>query len=248
MDNFAGKRAQAALLPPPDEPGGGGGARDQRARPQRLDTGKRRPGLEALLKVAETYEIDPRDLAGDPVAFAGKLGDAERITSVEAKLAGRGQLVKHPGLGRLERTEEIKPRRIAPEIPPPEDAEEAARIGREAMKKSVGNKNRRLEPEEEESPMSSYTEPSQGRLAQLGEHQLDKLGVTGSSPVPPTFSKPRLASGVRSRLQARGQAAMTGGHRSSIRESASLCDRQASAPEGRFRKWRQGLQLTGGLI
>ena len=26
----------------------------------------------------------------------------------------------------------------------------------------------------------------QGRLAQLGEHQLDKLGVTGSSPVPPT--------------------------------------------------------------
>ena len=25
----------------------------------------------------------------------------------------------------------------------------------------------------------------QGRLAQLGEHQLDKLGVTGSSPVPP---------------------------------------------------------------
>jgi hypothetical protein len=25
-----------------------------------------------------------------------------------------------------------------------------------------------------------------GRLAQLGEHQLDKLGVTGSSPVPPT--------------------------------------------------------------
>src|SRR5262245_60044218 len=31
-----------------------------------------------------------------------------------------------------------------------------------------------------------------GRLAQLGEHQLDKLGVTGSSPVPPTSQKPRL--------------------------------------------------------
>jgi hypothetical protein len=25
----------------------------------------------------------------------------------------------------------------------------------------------------------------------LGEHQLDKLGVTGSSPVPPTSQKPR---------------------------------------------------------
>jgi hypothetical protein len=34
-----------------------------------------------------------------------------------------------------------------------------------------------------------------GRLAQLGEHQLDKLGVTGSSPVPPTSRKPRY-SGV----------------------------------------------------
>src|SRR5262249_41710960 len=34
-----------------------------------------------------------------------------------------------------------------------------------------------------------------GRLAQLGEHQLDKLGVTGSSPVPPTsatHAKPAL--------------------------------------------------------
>jgi len=29
-----------------------------------------------------------------------------------------------------------------------------------------------------------------GRLAQLGEHQLDKLGVTGSSPVPPTSETP----------------------------------------------------------
>jgi hypothetical protein len=32
-----------------------------------------------------------------------------------------------------------------------------------------------------------------GRLAQLGEHQLDKLGVTGSSPVPPTSEAPAKA-------------------------------------------------------
>jgi hypothetical protein len=32
-----------------------------------------------------------------------------------------------------------------------------------------------------------------GRLAQLGEHQLDKLGVTGSSPVPPTRERPAQA-------------------------------------------------------
>jgi hypothetical protein len=33
--------------------------------------------------------------------------------------------------------------------------------------------------------MNGYSAGS-GRLAQLGEHQLDKLGVTGSSPVAPT--------------------------------------------------------------
>src|SRR4051794_35403416 len=38
-------------------------------------------------------------------------------------------------------------------------------------------------------PLLSW--PAPGRLAQLGEHQLDKLGVTGSSPVPPTSEKPR---------------------------------------------------------
>ena len=32
-----------------------------------------------------------------------------------------------------------------------------------------------------------------GRLAQLGEHQLDKLGVTGSSPVPPIHGSPAKA-------------------------------------------------------
>jgi hypothetical protein len=34
---------------------------------------------------------------------------------------------------------------------------------------------------------SGYNPLDPGRLAQLGEHQLDKLGVTGSSPVPPTL-------------------------------------------------------------
>src|SRR2546422_6404179 len=34
-----------------------------------------------------------------------------------------------------------------------------------------------------------------GRLAQLGEHQLDKLGVTGSSPVPP-IEKPCKEAGT----------------------------------------------------
>ena len=41
----------------------------------------------------------------------------------------------------------------------------------------------------ERNPLGRVKSPASGaffgRLAQLGEHQLDKLGVTGSSPVPP---------------------------------------------------------------
>ena len=37
---------------------------------------------------------------------------------------------------------------------------------------------------------SGYNPVAGGRLAQLGEHQLDKLGVTGSSPVPPIRKGP----------------------------------------------------------
>ena len=41
----------------------------------------------------------------------------------------------------------------------------------------------------------SATVLDSGRLAQLGEHQLDKLGVTGSSPVAPTSRNPRKSGG-----------------------------------------------------
>src|SRR5207248_5723583 len=54
------------------------------------------------------------------------------------------------------------------------------------------------------SARGSYNPPDPGRLAQLGEHQLDKLGVTGSSPVPPTRLKkpdPAQVAGLR-RLKA----------------------------------------------
>src|SRR5207249_3018126 len=40
---------------------------------------------------------------------------------------------------------------------------------------------------------SGYPVADPGRLAQLGEHQLDKLGVTGSSPVPPIESRCKSA-------------------------------------------------------
>jgi hypothetical protein len=50
--------------------------------------------------------------------------------------------------------------------------------------------------------------PPQGRLAQLGEHQLDKLGVTGSSPVPPTELGSTGTAGARTATSARERAAL----------------------------------------
>ena len=44
-------------------------------------------------------------------------------------------------------------------------------------------------------PSKPATMAAPGRLAQLGEHQLDKLGVTGSSPVPPISRKPAPGAG-----------------------------------------------------
>ena len=46
--------------------------------------------------------------------------------------------------------------------------------------------------------MPCYPAPQQGRLAQLGEHQLDKLGVTGSSPVTPTLGERSAYVGLSS--------------------------------------------------
>src|SRR3954453_18520840 len=43
------------------------------------------------------------------------------------------------------------------------------------------------------APTAGTMRPGRGRLAQLGEHQLDKLGVTGSSPVPPITKSPAQA-------------------------------------------------------
>ena len=55
------------------------------------------------------------------------------------------------------------------------------------------------------APKTAYSQ-AKGRLAQLGEHQLDKLGVTGSSPVPPTIRNPRLAGVSSSRVSGAAQA------------------------------------------
>ena len=61
-----------------------------------------------------------------------------------------------------------------------------------------------------------------GRLAQLGEHQLDKLGVTGSSPVPPIIGNKPICRGSRYRARPRrtrgGFVAHTG--RTPVRSSS----------------------------
>lgn len=55
-------------------------------------TEKRKPGLESIMRIAGLYDIDPRLLSGDPLAFAKELADPERIEHAEANIlhAARG--------------------------------------------------------------------------------------------------------------------------------------------------------------
>jgi transcriptional regulator with XRE-family HTH domain len=55
-------------------------------------TEKRKPGLESIMRIAGLYDIDPRLLSGDPLAFAKELADPERIEHAETNIlhAARG--------------------------------------------------------------------------------------------------------------------------------------------------------------
>jgi transcriptional regulator with XRE-family HTH domain len=57
-------------------------------------TGKRRPSLDALVKIAETYDVDSRVLMGDPLEFARHLGERERILTAEHNLGDIGAYVE----------------------------------------------------------------------------------------------------------------------------------------------------------
>jgi transcriptional regulator with XRE-family HTH domain len=105
-------------------------------------TGKRRPSMETLLRLAEFYEVDPRDLAGDPVVFAGKLADPERIVSVDAKIAGRVEVVPHPMLGRQERVETIQPQTIPARGEAPLTADETEVLRRASEGESLAREDK----------------------------------------------------------------------------------------------------------
>ena len=52
-------------------------------------TGKRVPGYENLMKLAGVYGIDPSLLEGDPLKFAKRLADPERIAHAENEIGMR---------------------------------------------------------------------------------------------------------------------------------------------------------------
>jgi transcriptional regulator with XRE-family HTH domain len=49
-------------------------------------TEKRKPGLDSIMRIAGLYDIDPRLLSGDPLAFARDLADPARIKNAEANI------------------------------------------------------------------------------------------------------------------------------------------------------------------
>ena len=49
-------------------------------------TEKRKPGIDSVMRIAGLYDIDPRLLSGDQLAFAKELADPERIQHAEANI------------------------------------------------------------------------------------------------------------------------------------------------------------------
>ena len=61
-------------------------------------TAKRRPGIDSVMRIAGLYDIDPRLLSGDQLAFAQELADPDRIQHAEVNIghAVRGVGVVSP--------------------------------------------------------------------------------------------------------------------------------------------------------
>jgi transcriptional regulator with XRE-family HTH domain len=53
-------------------------------------TEKRKPGINSVMRIAGLYDIDPRLLSGDQLAFAKELADPERIQHAEANVVPAG--------------------------------------------------------------------------------------------------------------------------------------------------------------
>src|SRR4029453_4834071 len=84
---------------------------------------------------------------------------------------------------------------------------------------------------------------SPGRLAQLGEHQLDKLGVTGSSPVPPISTLRSWTSSVHGVESTRPLYGRAPDHNAA---SAKVLARAGFAEVGRETPFAPGVAPGGG--
>jgi transcriptional regulator with XRE-family HTH domain len=49
-------------------------------------TEKRKPGIDSVMRIAGLYDLDPRLLSGDQLAFAKELADPERIRHAEVNI------------------------------------------------------------------------------------------------------------------------------------------------------------------
>lgn len=81
--------------------------------------GRRRPNMDTLLRIAEIYEVDPRFLTGDPLAFAQRLADPERIVRAERNIHRRLVRAVDADIGEHVREHNIEPS----EVPGAEPAE-----------------------------------------------------------------------------------------------------------------------------
>jgi hypothetical protein len=57
-------------------------------------TEKRKPGIDSVMRIAGLYDVDPRLLSGDQLAFAKELAEPDRIEHAEANV---GHVVRGVG-------------------------------------------------------------------------------------------------------------------------------------------------------
>jgi transcriptional regulator with XRE-family HTH domain len=77
-------------------------------------TEKLKPGLGSIMRIAGLYDVDPRLLSGDPLAFARELADPARIENAEANILhsahGGGAVTPFRRKGARAEVEETPPR------------------------------------------------------------------------------------------------------------------------------------------
>ena len=139
---------------------------------------------DGLMTMRETAEMLGHEGPQDAAAVR-EARSARHVAARPERDAARPDRVRDEPLGVLEREGEGDAR-LAAALHEPRDVRDHDAGPRRAPKRRRAERNRARSRRPCGLTHRCYASPRPGPLAQLGEHQLDKLGVAGSSPARPT--------------------------------------------------------------